>query len=314
MRILLLLLVFCFMVGPVPPVQARTETIAMIVNDDAVSMSDVNDRMKLIMVSSGLPNTQEIRAKVMPQVINSLVDEQLKLQEAARLGIEITQEEIDQGFLAIAAQNDQPPERFKTLLGQSGINVSTMERQIMSQVAWSQVIQSQMRPKVIISDKDIDDAIKRLVANEGTQEYLVAEIFLPVDDPKSENDTRQLAGRLVQEVKGGKAPFFKVAQQFSKAAGATQGGDLGWVQKGQLPEELDVVLQSMKKEQISQPVRSPGGYHILYLRDFRLISSKELPPREQIMSNLGIRRLDLMQRRYLMDLKAAAFIENRVEF
>ena len=75
---------------------ARSEGIAVIVNDDAITVSDVNDRMRLIVSSSGLPNTSDIRNKLMPQIIGSLVEEQIRLQEARRLNLDITPQEIEQ--------------------------------------------------------------------------------------------------------------------------------------------------------------------------------------------------------------------------
>ena len=60
--------------GPIEPGFARTETIAAVVNEDAISMSDMNDRLKLILTSSGLPDNEEIRSKILPQVMGSLIE------------------------------------------------------------------------------------------------------------------------------------------------------------------------------------------------------------------------------------------------
>ncbi|MCB1562529.1 MAG: peptidylprolyl isomerase [Alphaproteobacteria bacterium] len=306
---------FClavFAAGSLPhTAQARSEGIAVVVNEDAITDSDLNDRLKLVIVSSGLPDNQDTRLKLVPQVVASLIDEQIMLQEARRLDISVSQEEINQGFATIAAQNNVEPAKFKSMLQNSGINTATMENQIESQISWSKVIQQKLRPQLIISEKDVDDVIERLHRDKGKSEFLLAEIFLPVDDPKEEGDARQLADRLAGQIKSGKAPFFRVAQQFSKAAGAARGGDMGWIQQGQLPDELDATLQTLSKNEVSAPVRSLSGYHILYVRDKRLISEDTIPPREEIFNDLGIKRLERMQRRYMMDLKSQAFIENR---
>ena len=113
-------------------------------------------------------------------------------------------------------------------------------------------------------------------------------------------------------MRSGKAPFFRVAQEFSKAAGATNGGVLGWVQQDHLNERVGKALLSMEKNSVSAPVRSASGYHILFLRDVRLISEDTIPDDQQMMTILGNERLERAQRRYYLDLKAAAFIENRL--
>ena len=306
------LLLFSLILLPSSLVYARSEGIAAIVNEDAISMSDVEDRMKLIVVSSGLPNNQEIRDKLTAQIVGVLIEEQIKMQEARRMEINITQEEIDQGFASIAQQNKVTPEQFREMVTRAGFNIETMNRQIEAQLAWNKVIQQKIRPQITITDTDVENYLERLNNNKGKTEFLAAEIFLPVDDAKTDAETQQLANKLVGEIRGGKAPFYKVAQQFSQAAGASQGGDLGWVQQGQLPEELDAVIGTLKKNDVSAPIRTLRGYHILMLRDMRSTSGETMPSREQIVSTLGLERMERMQRRYYLDLKAAAFIDNRV--
>src|SRR5690606_11301270 len=122
-----------------------------------------------------------------------------------------------------------------------------------------------------------DGYLSRLQNAKGKSEYRVAEIFLPVGENSPEADAQQLANRLVQEMNSGKADFFKLAQQFSGAAGAENGGDLGWVREGQLEPELDAALPGMQKGAVSNPVRTSDGYHILFLRDLRTVSDETMP-------------------------------------
>ncbi len=292
--------------------QAADMGIAVVVNQDAISLSDLNDRMNLIIISSRLPNTDDTRTKLLPQIVGSLVEEQLKLQEAERLEIEVTQGEINKGLASIAEQNKVDPEEFKQMLGSSGVNIGTMEHQIRAEIGWGKVIQAKLRPQVSISDSDIDNVIDRIKKNVGKTEYLVSEIFIPIEIAAQEPEVRDLAFKLVQQIRAGQAPFGRVAQQFSKAAGAPQGGDLGWVQQGQMAPELDRIVTGIEKGTVSDPVRTLGGFHIIALRDTRVINEESVPPRENIERNLGMERLDRLQRRYLLDLKSAAFIENRL--
>ncbi|MCC7305082.1 MAG: peptidylprolyl isomerase [Alphaproteobacteria bacterium] len=312
MRFLLLILSI-FALLPLPAQAARSEGIAAVVNQDAITMTDLNARLKLIILSSGLPNNEEIRKRLTKQIMDSLIEEQLMLQEAKRLEIAVTDEEVKQGFAQLAAQNKLQPAQFQEAIIRSGVDINTMWRQIRAQLGWTKVIQQEMRPRVNVSDADIDDFLKNLSADQGKNEYLVAEIFLPVDGPAMDADARQLSQRLVTEMRSGKVPFFKAAQQFSKAAGAAQGGDRGWLREGQIPSEMQDVLKAMKPNTISEPVKSADGYHILMLRDQRTITAENIPPRERVMSMIGVQRLERMQRRHLMDLKSSAFIENRVQ-
>ncbi len=306
-------LLFCLelFVGAFKPAIAATQEIVAVVNEDAISARDFNKRMKLIIISSGLPNNKNIRQRVSPQVLSSLIDEKIMVQEARSMNMEVTRTEIDAGFAKIAAQNNVTPDKFKAQLKRGGIDISTMYDQIEAQVAWSKVVQRRLRPKVIISDRDVDAELERIKAKIGTKEYLAAEILLPVDDAKDEKRVKQFANSLVKEIKGGKASFFKLAQQFSKSAGAVNGGDKGWLHEAQVSTEILQGLQSIKKNQVSNPIKTLMGYHILFLRNTRILSAETMPSRDQIYYNIGAQRIEKLQSRYLQDLKAAAFIDVR---
>jgi peptidyl-prolyl cis-trans isomerase SurA len=294
------------------PAFAKDEGIAAVVNSDAITFSDVEDRLKLMIVSSGMPYNDDIRNRLRAQVLNMLVDESLQVQEARAAGIDVTPEEIDSGFATIAKNNNMEADQFRSILSRSGIRIGTMRDQIRAQIAWGKVVQKKLRPQVDVTDRDIDERQQFLESSLGKSQYQLAEIFLPVETMAQDAETLTLAQRLVREIMQNKAPFQKVAAQFSQGASAARGGDLGWIQDGQLPDPLNALISSMNEGDLSQPTRSLTGYHILLLRGKRQIEQVNLPTRDQIMAQIGNERLDRLQRRYLMDLKAEAFVERRV--
>ncbi|PJB70215.1 MAG: rotamase [Alphaproteobacteria bacterium CG_4_9_14_3_um_filter_47_13] len=291
---------------------ARVETIAAVINEDVISESDLLDRMRLVIASSGMTDSKEIRERMMPRIMGILIEEKLKLQEAARLEIAILPEEIERGFASIAAQNNFTPEQFRMVLNKTGVSAKTLEDQIRAQIAWSKIVQVKLRPQILVSDNEVDVMIKRFKANEGKTEYLVSGIFLPVENPAEESGVRQLADNLTRQILEDKVPFPRLAVQFSQAPGATKGGDMGWVQEGQLPEEIDSVLGQLQEGELSKPIRTLSGYHIIHVRSKRMTTAQNIPSRDEIMNNVGLERLDRLQRSYLLDLKTGAFIEHRV--
>lgn len=290
---------------------AQTFDIAATVNKDAISEVDLNDRIKLVLISAGLQNTKSNRAKARSQALNSLIEEQLKIQEAERSALGVTDEEVERGFAAIAAQNKLEPAQFSKLLKQQGIPQRTLMNQIKAQVAWSKVIAKVLRPRVDVSENDMRAKMDRIKGNMGKIEYKTSEIFLPVNDDSNERETIELARKLIQEIKSGTATFDMVATQFSKSASAIQGGDMGWIQEGQLPQELNVVVKSLTKDQISPPIRGLSGVHILKVTDTRAVSGDTLPSEDDVLSSIGLERLDRLQQRYLSDIRSAAFIDMR---
>lgn len=318
MKQVYVLLVLSFLAGglfctlPTDAQAARSETIAAVVNDDAITASDVKERLDLLMISSGIPPSEEIRKRLMPQVINMLVDESLMMQEATRAGIKITPQDIETGFATIAQQNGMPLDQFKAMMKRQGVPVRAVENQIRAQMAWGKVVQQKIRPTITVNDLEVDNMLERLRANIGTSEYLVGEIFLPIDNPSQEVDVKQLAMRLTREMLQAKAPFQRVATQFSQSASAKRGGDLGWVQEGQLSPEIEEVLLRMNEGDLSEPIRTLSGYYIITLRKKRTIADDNIPSSEEVLQRMGTDRLERAQRRHLLDLKSEAFIERRI--
>lgn len=248
--------------------QDSVERIAAVVNDRIITVSDLDRRMTMAILSSDLPNTEEVRERLRPQVLRSLVDEQLQLQEARRLEVEVTEQEISNALGALAQQNNMQFEQFEQMLTSRGVPIQSLREQLRAQIAWSRVVQGRLTPRVEIAEEEIDAVLNRLQQTAGRDEYLLAEIFLAVDNPSRETEVRQFAERLVDQVRSG-ANFAELARQFSQAAGAINGGDLGWVLQGELSPEIDLVVRAMGSGQISAPIRDVGGYHIMLVRDVR---------------------------------------------
>ncbi len=263
---------FTLVIGTTLPAAAQQNNpamgIAAVVNEDVITVFDVQSRLALFLATSGIQNTPEVRQRLLPQVVDALVEERLKLQEARRLEIETTEEEIRGAVANIEARNGMRPGSFRTLLEDQGVNVGSFYGQIEADVAWSKVVRDVLARDVNIAPEEVDTVLDKLRANQGKQEYLVSEIDLPVSPAAPEQNVRQLAEELVTRARG-ETPFPALAQQFSQSPTAAVGGDLGWILPGELDRTLDRALASMTPGQISDPIRTATGYHILLLQDRR---------------------------------------------
>ena len=85
------------------------------------------------------------------------------------------------------------------------------------------------------------------------------------------------------------------------------------MQAGELPKELDVVVKSLSKEQVSPPIRGLSGFHILTLTDQRQVSTETLPKPDDVLNAIGLQRLERLQKRHLADLRSGSFIDKRDE-
>ncbi|PWC33258.1 peptidylprolyl isomerase [Azospirillum sp. TSO35-2] len=254
------------------------EGIAAVVNDEVVSVSDVNARIRMALLNAGAAESQETRQRLAPQVLRLLIDERLQMQEAKRQGVSVSASEIDDAIKRIAEQNRMNRGQLDEMLKRQNVPVSTLKDQIKALLAWQKVMQRRGRQEIVVGEDEVDAAMERLKANIGKPEYLVAEIFLAVDTPDQDDEVRRNADRLVEEVKRG-GNFSALARQFSQSAGAASGGDLGWVRTGELSAEVDKALSGMRAGQLSAPIRTATGYHILLVRGQRPFGSSggEMP-------------------------------------
>lgn len=248
---------------------AVEQRIAAIVNDDVVSLQDLDDRLGLVLLTSRIPDEERARTRLSQQVLRGLVEETLQMQEARRLSIGVDQSEIERAVGDIAQRNKMKPEDLQKLLAENGINPETLFDQLRAQISWLKIINQRVRPQVSVTVDQLDIAVQEARLDQGQPEYLLSEIVLPVDKPSDEKNVAADAARLVQTLSEG-ASFDALARQVSASSTARRGGDLGWMQASKLPGELVEALERLRPGDISQPLRSQVGFFIFYLRDRRL--------------------------------------------
>jgi peptidyl-prolyl cis-trans isomerase SurA len=269
---------FAQRITQLPPLSGATSAsrgpmssgIAAVVNDNVITTTDLDQRMRLAILSSGLPDNAEVRDHLLPQILRSLIDEQLQVQEAHRLDLAVTNAEIDDALGRISADNHIQGDMKQFIVAHGGSSEALVQ-QVRDGLLWNKVIQREVRPKVEVGDDEIDAVIDRIRSNAGKEEFLVSEIYLAVDNSKDEDQVRQTAAHLVDQIKRG-ASFAAVARQFSQNADASQGGDIGWIEEGQLAPELNKALAAAPIGAVSDPIRTANGFHILGVRDKRTVS------------------------------------------
>lgn len=247
----------------------ETQKIAAVVNDEVISLFDLQSRMSLLLAGSETRDTPETRRRLAPEVLRRMIDEVLQLQEAKRLNITVAEPEIEQAIANIERQNGMPKGGLEAFLASNRIDKMALVSQVEPQIAWSKVVARRIRPQIQISPEEVSETLARVKAGVGKPEYLLAEIFLRVDDTENEAQIRQVAQRIMQQLQQG-ANFPAVARNFSQAASAAEGGNLGWVRAEELGDDLAAPVSQMQPGQVVGPIRTLSGFQILLLRERRL--------------------------------------------
>lgn len=242
--------------------------IAAVVNDQVISIYDLAARIEVVIASSGLTDSPALRRQLAPQVLRALVNELLQRQEAERLEITISDEEMDRAIAQVERQNKLQPGDLEKFIQARRLDRKSVLDQISAEIFWTKVIRRRMGGTISVGEDEIDEALARLEANKGRPEYRVAEIFLAVDAPEREAEVRRTADNLVTQLRAG-ARFAAIAQQFSQSATSAVGGDIGWLVAGQLLKEIDQALIKLEPGQISDAIRTFEGFYVVTLLDRR---------------------------------------------
>lgn len=244
-----------------------------VVNGEIITGTDIDHRLALTLDANGVQVPEDERAAVRAQILSNLVDETLQIQEAAANEIEVTDKQVEDYYNRIVPQNFKRTvaqnEGYLTKIGSSS---ATLKRQIKGELAWSSLLRRNVESQINISDQEVQAIVERINANKGQPEYNLSEIYLSAT-PENEAQVFETAKRIVEQLQQG-GSFAAYARQYSEASTAVVGGDLGWLNLGQLPQTLSEAAANMSSSQIVV-VPSPGGLSILLLKDKRQVATAD---------------------------------------
>ncbi len=240
-----------------------------IVNDAVITGTDVDQRVNLILAANTLKLNERELATLRLQVLGSLIDETLELQEAKAADIKVTPEEVDQRLALVAKNFNKSLPEFRAFLRNAGSSDRSLRRQIEAELAWNRYLRRRIGSLINVGDAEVKSILARLEAQKGQTEFHVKEIYLRAT-PEQQAQVFAETRALMQEIQSGKRSFEQAAER-SEATTKAVGGDLGWVKADQLPETLAQAASEMGINQLAGPIEVPGGFSILYVVDKRKV-------------------------------------------
>ena len=245
------------------------DRVAAVVDEDVVLESEVQRRLasiyNQIKQSGTQPPPQEI---LLQQVLERLISERLQLNMGYDAGIRITDAELNDALARIASSNELTMEQYAEQVHASGSTLSNVREEIRNEMILMRVQQGQVMRRIRISSQELDNFLN---SEEGrfmtSPDVNVGHILLPVPSGKSNDEVnaiRERAQALLDEANSG-TDFRQLAIANSADQTALQGGDLGWRKMAQLPGVFIEAVEKLKINQISEPIRSDAGYHLIKL-------------------------------------------------
>jgi len=278
--------------SPMVLLAQKSNGIAAIVNDEIISKYDFQNRLLAIVAISRLPNTAETYARISKDILKSLIEERIKLQEAKKLKLMLSEAQMKQAKEFLEKQIGLQPGDLGQFLKERGINSKAIDGQIKAGALWGRIVRRFVNNKNLISDEEIDEYVLEAKKNKGKTESRVSEIFLRVPDKSKEEETIQFANRLIKKIQEG-SPFSGIARNFSQNPSAKNGGDLGWTLNDKFNTNLRRFIQKLNIGEVTGPFMTEEGIHVLLLRDRRLSRGLEQTKTEKTKINLLQLHLEL---------------------
>lgn len=249
------------------------DKVAAVVNNGVVLESDVDGLMQSVKMNARdavqqLPDDATLRH----QIVERLIMDQIILQMGQKMGVKITDDELEQAIANIAKQNNMTMVQMRSRLAYDGVNYSTYRNQIRKEMTISEVRNNEVRRRVSILPQEVDSLAQQVGnQNDSSTELNLSNILIALpENPSSTqvDDAERQANNVVDQAHNG-ADFGKLAISYSADQQALKGGQMGWGRIQELPSIFTQALRTAKKGDIIGPIRSGVGFRILKVNDLR---------------------------------------------
>ncbi len=312
-QVQLCLAAICISASPLAAHALMIERVVAIVNDRPILLSEVRQRSAPILPRVLEAKTESERiealATLYKDVLERLVDESLIADAAHEMKIRVEREDEDRAIQNVQAQSGLSEKDFWAAVLEQGLSQHEYRQDIRRQLLRLKVLNQRVRGRVNITEEDVKQRYEDVVRQvQQTAQYHVANIFIPLSDKASSDETSKqtkLAKQLSEQANS--ANFDELTKKHG-------GSDLGWVKEGDLPEALDVVVRALSVGQVSAPVRGPTGFHVFLLKEVQ--RGGQIPSYDEvkhtIYRSLIEQRMTREEKIFLTDLRKKAAIIRRL--
>ncbi|MBN2515503.1 MAG: peptidylprolyl isomerase [Deltaproteobacteria bacterium] len=296
------------------------DRIVAIINDEIITLSELNNNletyMKRVEQSSEVSDREKVKKQVRKLLLNSLIDQKLITQEAQKLGIAATDDDVDKAIKDILSKKRITMEALAEDIADQGGTIEDYRDEIKQHLTKRSLIGREIRKKVTITQEEIGNYYREHRNDyEGKEAVRIRQILIivPKDcDVETKEKKRAVAEETLKRLRNSE-PFGLLAAEVSQGPAAQTGGDLGYIEKGLILPEVDTVAFSLKKGEISGIIETSVGFHIIQVVDKRGAGIK--PPesvREEIVEKLGSKKVEEKFREWLEEQRKKSLIEIRL--
>lgn len=293
--------------------------IVAIINDQVITQTELNEAMNAIKKQLEASNTTLPPKEVLrKQVLDQLINKKLQLQLGERMGVHVTDEEVNKAINGIAEGNKVTLAELMQKVNASGVSTSEYHKEIQEELLLQQIQQQAVGSKINITPQEVDDFTRSKTWQAyNTKEYHLEDILITLPETPSPQQIAASKKRAVDtlaKIRHGMS-FSEAAASESGETNAMQGGDLGWRKLPEIPSAFADQLIHMKANDIMGPIQTPNGFHIIRLIALRNAGGQLKPADEhmQIQQLIFQRKLEEALQSWVTKLRSEAFINTNPE-
>jgi len=290
--------------------EVELDRVAAVVNTGVVLESEVKDLIASVTIQAkknnkALPSDRALRVQVMEKLINDAII----LQLGERMGVQISDAQLDQTLTNMAKDNKQSLEEFRKMLVSDGLDYEKYRENVRNELISGQVRNASLRRRIYISPQEVSNLLT--VMKEQTNadvEYRLGHILIEFpNNPKQEDITAaKLRAEKVLELLNSGSDFTNIAMTSSSGAKALEGGDLGWNSINEMPTLFSELVDGQAKGSVFGPIRTGLGFSIVKLVDVRGRQTNEV---EEVKASHILIEPSII----LSEAKAQALLQDLIE-
>jgi len=251
----------------------KLDRIVAIVDQTVITEQELESRIATVTAQFKKQGTELPEESILrKQILERLITDTLQIQYAAQIGLKVDDNQLDRTIERIAEQNNLTLTEFSEALAKDGVSMRKFRSDIRNEITVARLREREVDGRVNVSESEIDNYLTSQASlNENTDEFEISHILIRTPEEGATEDIQKAKTKVdeaVRQLNFGTS-FAKVSASFSDAPNALEGGNLGWKKGSQMPALFLDALKNMQAGEVSAPLRSPNGFHLLKLTNKR---------------------------------------------
>ena len=243
-------------------VSAQSVTVIAVVNGQAITSLDLENRLAYLLDSTGIAMTDENEAQLREDVLQMLVDDKLKLMEAKRLVPNLIEAGRAQAREMVNDTYTSDTKSAGATLRELGLNRQIIEEKTAADIIWATLLRDRYKSQFDTADKLAEQALERAKEDLSQPQVRLSEIVLAPTPDRSTANNLEIAYQMIDAMNQG-ADFAAIARQYSASGSAQEGGNLGWIVLNTLPDLFTTAIEEAPSGAILAPINQDGIIYIL---------------------------------------------------